>query len=377
VSPSRDPHRTPAPTAPPNRGRFPISRAIVEAQAASADLTITEADLPVPPPVGRWAGDVLGRGHQARTLPLADDDEGPVVTTIVRYRPELDVTSPPRIAPPTAPRFAVLYLHGWSDYFLNPEIGPFWARVGGAFYGLDLRKYGRSLRVHQTPGYIADLATYDEDLAAALAVIEEEHPGLPLVIMAHSTGGLTASLWANRHPGRASGLVLVAPWLEMQGSTIARSLSMPIIVEIAKAFPKRRTPNPDLGFYARTTSAALGGEWNLVPAWRPEHGFPATYGWAAAVLAGHTQVAAGLDVACPVLVVRSSRTLISPVWDDAMAECDTVLDVDVIAQRALRIGRDVTVSTVEGALHDVLLSRRPVREDAYRRIERWAAAYLP
>ena len=40
---------------------------------------------PDPPPVGRWAPDVLGAGFEARTLPLADDDEGEAVATLVRY----------------------------------------------------------------------------------------------------------------------------------------------------------------------------------------------------------------------------------------------------------------------------------------------------
>ncbi|HCX85554.1 MAG TPA: alpha/beta hydrolase [Micrococcales bacterium] len=332
--------------------------------------------IPAPPPTDAWAPDVLGSGHEARTLPLADDFEGEVVATLVRYRAELDPAAPEG-ATDAEPRYAVVYLHGWSDYLLNPEIGPFWAGVGGVFYAVDLRKYGRSLRRYQTPGYIDDLATYDEDIEAALDVVEEEHPGLPVVLMAHSTGGLTASLWADRFPGRAAALVLVAPWLETQGSTLVRSVSTPVVTEVAKAFPLRVMPNVDLGFYNRTISDAHDGEWPIVGVWRPEHSFPVRYGWLAAILRGHGRVAQGLAVDVPVLVVRSARTLISPMWDDAMASSDIVIDVDVVAQRALRIAPTVTVATVEGALHDVLLSRPAVRARAYAEIAHWGRAYLP
>lgn len=360
-----------------HHGPFPVTRALIEAQTAAAAPAVSGGDLPLPAPVGEWGEDILGPGHEAQTLPLERDDEGDVVATLVRYRPERDTSAKaPSLVP--EPRYAVLYLHGWSDYVLNPEMGPFWAGIGGAFYGLDLRKYGRSLRVGQTPGYITDLTTYDEDLEAALAVIAREHPGLPVVLKAHSTGGLTAALFADRHRGRFAGLVLVAPWLEVQGSTLARIFSMSIIAEIARPFPRRRIAvNPDLGYYAATIDSRYGGEWDVVSAWRPRHGFSATHGWAAAILRGHTHIEAGLDVSCPVLVLRSHRTLISAHWDERMRESDIVLDVDVIAQRALRIGREVTVATIEGALHDVLLSRKPVRADAYRRIERWAKGYLP
>lgn len=360
-----------------SHGAFPITRAVLHTQQATAAHTLADADLPTPPPVDDWAPDLLRRGHEARTLPLPDDAEGEVVATLIRYRNELDPAGVSAVVGHPEPRFAVLYLHGWSDYLFNHEIGPFWSAVGGAFYGLDLRKYGRSLRRHQTAGYVDDLATYDEDIEAALTAIAEDHPALPVVIMAHSTGGLTAVLWANRHPGRAVGLVLIAPWLETQGSTFVRNLSSPIVSEVAKAFPLRTLPNPDFGFYAHTISRELEGEWDLVPAWRPVHSFPATYGWAAAILRGHAEVAAGLDVAAPVLLVRSGRTLLSPVWDEAMTSSDIVVDVEVIAQRALHISSEVTIATVQGALHDVLLSPRPVRDAAYEKIARWSRAYLP
>lgn len=333
--------------------------------------------VPAPPPNDRWAPDLLGHGHEARTIPLADDFEGEVVATVVRYSPALDDAFPTPLAdmPPT--RFAVLYLHGWSDYLMNPEIGPFWAGQGGAFYGLDLRKYGRSLRDHQSQGYVDDLSIYDEDIEAALALIAQDHPSLPVVLMAHSTGGLTASLWANRNPGGCAGLVLVAPWLETQGSTVVRSLSTPVVHEVARRFPLNETPNPDLGYYFRTVSNRKDGEWELVEAWRPEHGFAERYGWLAAILDGHRMISEGLSIEVPILVVRSARSLISPVWGEDMARTDTVVDVQVIAERALGIGREVTVATIEDALHDVLLSAPDVRAEAYRCIARWASAYLP
>lgn len=359
------------------RGPAPLARVneVIEG-VRDARLVVPDDDAawPDPPPADRWAPDVLERGHEARTLPLADDFEGEVVATLVRYRPEID---PGRATLPDAPRAVVLYLHGWSDYFFNHELGPFWADHGAALYAMDLRKYGRSLRSHQSAGYVDDLGVYDEDIEAAIALVEQEHPGLPLVLMAHSTGGLTATLWVHRNPGRAVALILIAPWLETQGSSVVRTLSTPIVAELAKNFPLRLTPQIDLGFYNRTISAAFDGEWSLVGPWRPTHSFPARYGWLAAVLRGHTLVSQGLDIQVPVLVLRSATSLISPVWDDAMTASDIVIEVDVISERALHIARNVTVVKVPGALHDVLLSRREVRSGAYVDIARWARGYLP
>ena len=52
-----------------------------------------------------------------------------------------------------------------------------------------------------------------------------------------------------------------------------------------------------------------------------------------------------------------------------------MLVVDDIARAALRLGSSVTVERIDGALHDVFLSRHEAREDAYRRLGLWATAW--
>ena len=346
-------------------------------------------ELPPPPPADRWAPDVLGAGFQARTLPLLDDDEGEVAATLVRHVPADD---PDALAgTPSSPSFAVLYLHGWNDYFYQRELARRWAAEGGAFYALDLRKYGRSLRPHQTRGFMESLTVYDEDIHAALKVLRSElGVGTDLVLMGHSTGGLTAALWAHRHPGALRALVLNSPWLELQGSAILRGVAQPIVGRLAKLQPKAVIPTSDLGFYQRTLLGWTEADgplpegadddpfltgWGPDPNWRIV-GSPIRAGWLSAVLAGHQQVAGGLEISCPVLVLTSGRTLINPRWSPQMREADTVLDVEQIRRRALQLGPLVTVARFDGAIHDVTLSARQVRERVYAELRRWSRAYV-
>jgi alpha-beta hydrolase superfamily lysophospholipase len=328
--------------------------------------------------------DVLGPGFRARTLPLGTDDEGDVVATLVAYDPRHDpAPRAPGVAaavrqwlrPGRAPLSGVdvLYLHGWSDYFFQAELARVLARMGARFFALDLRKYGRSLRQGQTPGYVEDLTTYDEDIEAALAVMGT---GRDLVILGHSTGGLTASLWAARNPGRVAGLILNSPWLEFQGSRVAREVLAPLMHAQSRWAPMRELPNVDLGFYARAVSADEDGEWTYRKAWRPQRGFRTRPGWMKAVLDGHDRVEHGLDLDLPVLTLLSTKSLLQPTWSDEMLHCDTVLVVDQIAERATRLGPDVSIRRLEGALHDAFLSARPVREAGYAAIRRWAGEVL-
>jgi len=317
------------------------------------------------PTPGTWSPDVLGDDYRVLTLQLRPDDEGDVVASLVRFAPPSDE--------PVRPSRAVVYLHGWSDYFFQRGLAEHWHARGAAFYALDLRKYGRSLRPHQTPGYTDDLRVYDEDLEAALDVVRADigtHGRI--MVMGHSTGGLVAALWADRHPGELSGLVLNSPWLELQGSSVLRHVSGPAVAQLARYQPKAPLPNIDPGYYARTLA---GGEWDLDPVWRPVPSFPVRAGWLRAIMTGHAQVARGLHIGAPVLTLASTRTLISPRWSEDMRHADVVLDVELVVRRAVQLGSHVTVVRIPDGLHDLALSPPPVRARFYAEIDRWVAGY--
>ncbi len=323
---------------------------------------------------GDWQPDILGAGFEQLALPLGSDSEGDVVATLVRSIPNLLRRWGRALAD-----VDVLYVHGWSDYFFQTELARFWTSRGAAFYALDLRKYGRSLRPGQTPGYVAHLEDYDADIAAALDAmghrLDETRARRRLVLMGHSTGGLTLTLWAARHAGVASALVLNSPWLELQIGAIGRQALAPLVEVRARFDPLGTHPVVDLGFYTRAQT-----EVGTLPIpgyhedWRPARGFPTHPGWLNAVIAGHRTVASGIDVGCPALVLLSTRSTPPVAWSDDMTSTDSVLVVDDIAKAATRIGRVVTLGRIEGAIHDVFLSRPGPRVRAYDVLELWLGA---
>ncbi|WP_091226839.1 alpha/beta hydrolase [Microbacterium sp. 3J1] len=328
-----------------------------------------------------WIADVLGDEFEQLTLALADDDEGPVVATLVRALPrERPWWDRLRRRDLPLPDVDVLYVHGWSDYFFQKRLARFWTARGARFFALDLRKYGRSLRDGQTPGYITDLATYDQDIAAALRAMGRDDTGSPshrpLVLLGHSTGGLTLSLWASRHPGAADAVILNSPWLEFQLAS-ARPLLAPVAELQARWAPRDVAPQVDLGFYTRAQQEVADPtdpvEVNL--AWRPAQTMAVHAGWFHAILSGHAAVAHGLSIEAPVCVLLSSRSATPARWSEDLTRADSVLVVDDIARAALKLGPSVTVERIDGALHDVFLSRHDAREDAYRRLGRWVTGW--
>lgn len=349
---------------------------LAPAHPASAQA-LTQAPAQPAPAEPIWKPDILGPGYACRTLDLLPDDEGDVVATLIRHQPI------PGAAPPPDSGLDVLYVHGWSDYFFQTELADFWDSLGARFYAVDLRKYGRSLRPGQTPGFVDDLATYDEEIEAALTAMghglltaDEPKRDRKLILMGHSTGGLTLSLWAARNPGRAHGLVLNSPWLEFQAGERGRSLLSPVIDVEAGRRPHATLPKVDLGFYTRAVSRQFEGEWEYNLQWRPERGFPAASAWLAAVLRGHATVARGLGIDIPILVLLSTRSTLGLRWSEDMLHTDTAVDVAGVARRSLDLGTFTTISRIEGALHDVVLSAPPVRAVAYDHLSRWTSAFI-
>ena len=313
-----------------------------------------------------WTPDVLGEPFEQLTLPLGEDVEGAVVATLVRS------SARPTASMPFAD-VDVLYVHGWSDYFFQTELARFWNTLGADFYALDLRKYGRSLRPDQTPGYVASLDEYDADIDAALAAIRSSARPRRLVLMGHSTGGLTLSLWAARHPGTAAALILNSPWLELQTGAIGRQAIAPLITARAHLDPLGANPVVDLGYYTRA-QRELGTLPDSPEGWRPERGFPTHPGWLAAVIAGHRSVAEGLDIDCPVLVLLSRASSAPMQWVPEMTTTDSVLVVDDIARAATGLGSRVTISRIPDAIHDVFLSAPAPRDRSYAAVRDWACA---
>ncbi|MCW2856375.1 MAG: alpha/beta hydrolase [Marmoricola sp.] len=315
-------------------------------------------------PESGTAWDVLGPPYVARTLQLRPDAEGEVVATLVHR---------PADGPSTGK--AVLHVHGFADYFFQTTAADFWCDRGYDFYALDLRKYGRSIRPHQTPNFTSDLSAYYEELDQAYEAISANYDHI--VLSAHSTGGLTVPIWASDRRLRIAGIVLNSPWLDMQGDPVLRRVAMPVIGQIGSRRPQLEIPRKVSGIYGRSIHRDHEGEWDFNLAWKPLHSWPVYAGWVHAIKQGHARIAAGLDVPAPVLVLSSTRTARpTSISDPAVFSTDIVLDVEQIRRRAHLLGRHVTLAQIEGAMHDVTLSRAPVRKLVFDEVAVFLSAYV-
>lgn len=314
-----------------------------------------------------WQPDIL-EGYRQHVFDLGPDPdrEGTAAAVLVRREPLADETA----------RGVVLYLHGFSDYFFQTELADFFAERDLAFYALDVRKSGRARRPGQTAHYVSDFVLYDQELELALAAVAEEHPGVPVLLVAHSTGGLILPLWLDRRLARkggvapVAGMVLNSPWFDLQGSPARRGVMTQALRVLAKAKPYaafKLEPSP----YGDTLHTSGTGEWDFDLELKPLAGFPVTVGWLNAVRRAHAALHRGLELGVPSLILRSDRTHYSNRYSELSERADLVLDVTQIARWAGCLGGETTVVPVEGARHDVFLSLPEVRKRAYEVLDGW------
>jgi alpha-beta hydrolase superfamily lysophospholipase len=321
----------------------------------------------VKPDTGAMETDVLGAPYESMTLPMGHDDEGEVVATLVRRRAE---------APS---RRAVLYVHGWMDYFFQTNLADHYVERGYDFYALDLRKYGRSIRPHQTPYFCRSVTEYFPEIDEAVRIIREDDGHDLLILNGHSTGGLTGSLWAHRMRGQGliDGLVLNSPFLDLNAPWMARNALADAVGLLGLRRPYATLPLNLPSHYGRSLHREHDGEWDFDLTWKPVGRVPVRAGWLRAVHVAHRRIRSGLDIDVPVLVLSSTASYRGRNWSDAVLRSDAVLDVNHIARWSPGLGRHVTLVRIDGGVHDIVLSAEPARKAAFAELDRWSNAFLP
>ena len=270
---------------------------------------------------------------------------------------------------------AVLHLHGFADYFFQTGYAEWWTERGYDFYALDLRKYGRSLRPTRPRTTSPTCATTTprstrpgSGSPSATATPTWSSPRTP-------PGGLVVGLWADdRRPAQLVGAVLNSPWLDLQGSALLRVVGTPVLKQVGARQPMREIKRHVTGFYTRSLHRDHEGEWDFDLLWKPIESFTVYAGWLRAVREGHARLHRGLELPCPVLVLSSGRSALPEEMGEDVHGTDIVLDVAQIRRWATAYGRHVTYVAIEGARHDVVLSREEPRGRRTTRSGRWMAA---
>lgn len=300
----------------------------------------------------KWHADILP-GYEARYVNQGMAFDGPCRSTIVR---KLSKT-------PTHKGY--LYIHGFNDYFFQSEMGERVVDSGYHFYAVDLRRYGRSREPWQYPFNIRDQKEYFADIDSALSQMRRDGC-TDITLTGHSTGGLTVILYGVERGARCgvNRIVTDSPFLEWNFSAFMRNVVAPTAGFFGKIAPNGKIKQGHCDGYAYSLLKQYHGEWEYNTDWKMVYSPPVTMSWVGAIDAAQGAVMKKYrNLTVPVLVMHSSRKVDGCNWTPDFQNGDAVLDPAMLQKRGEKIG--ATVCTIDSGLHDLILSRRHVRDAAY------------
>ncbi|MGL4994403.1 MAG: alpha/beta hydrolase [Bacteroidales bacterium] len=299
--------------------------------------------------------DILGSPFESRTIVMQDDYEGAVKSTVIRLKSDSPKTK------------AILYVHGYNDYFFQKEMAYKFDSAGYQFYAVDLRKYGRSLLPNQKQFNVRDIAEYFNDIDSAIAVINNEGFEKP-ILMGHSTGGLITTLYADsrREQQRISALILNSPFFDQNQSWFMENILIPVVSFFAPIMPNVMIKQGVSIAYAESLLKSHRGEWDYDTSMKLIQSPPISTSWLRSIYKGQQRVHKGVDINVPTLVLRSDKSSNSANYDHLTSCSDVVLDVNDIQYYSEGLGENCEIEIVKDAIHDISLSSILVRNRFYQ-----------
>lgn len=303
--------------------------------------------------------DILGNDFEQMTLNFPDDYEGKVTATLVRKLSE------------NPSEKAVLYVHGFNDYFFQVEMAEKFNQNGFNFYALDLRKYGRSWLPSQKMNNVRDLKEYDAEINKALKIIEQENHS-KVLLAGHSTGGLTLTYFASRTDNpMVKGLWCNSPFYDFNLGFFSETFGIPVISRLGKNYPDKKINGGFSPLYGQSLHQNFFGKWNYNLDWKPNVAEKVNFGFIRAIHQAQREIKKGVSINFPVLVMHAEKSSNPKKMSDEVFGSDIILSEKDIRKYAQKIQGNVMVLPFKDGIHDLVLSRKEVRKKVYQKLFDW------
>lgn len=305
-----------------------------------------------------WQTDLLGRRFEMMHV-CHITEPGEPTSTIIRHTACVKSN------------IAILYIHGYNDYFFQSHLANAFIAERFHFYAVDLRRYGRSITSTDRVFDVSDVAEYFADIDAAIEVMQGQ--GISnIIFMGHSTGGLIASAYLNSRTNDCiSALILNSPFLDWNLPVFLKCVAIPAVSKIGKYFPNISLKQPTTKPYSESLLKAFHGEWDYNTSWKLIEAPNVTSRWIRAIDRAQKQLHRKSSISIPILLMRSDNTVKGRQWNKRFNSGDAILDVNDISRWGLQLGNNVTEVVFKGGLHDLTLSNIDIRNKVFATMIEW------
>ncbi len=307
----------------------------------------------------QWTSDRYLQGYQETSVRMSPDYSGDVVSTVIRRRSECGGDR------------GILYVHGYNDYFFQEEMGNRFVDSCWNFYAVDLRKYGRSLLSDQTPYEMRKISEYYADIDSTINIMS--HNGIKeIVLMGHSTGGLVVASYMNNKPSSLiKAVILNSPFLDWNMSPFVEKFAIPMVSCLGKHFPNIKISQGDASPYGESLLKSLHGEWEFDTNLKTIKPRKVSAGWIRGISMAQAALRDHSFIPVPILLMHSDKSIFGDKWTPEHQTGDAVLDIKDISRIGRMLGPSVTEISVNGGLHDLILSDEKIRNEVYNDIFKW------
>jgi alpha-beta hydrolase superfamily lysophospholipase len=126
--------------------------------------------------------------------------------------------------------------------------------------------------------------------------------------------------------------------------------------------------------YGQSLHVSRHGQWQFDTRWKPLQGFPVLAGWLRAIHRAQLELAKGLNIDCPILLLRAARSAWPTQFGADAMTADIVLNVQDMVRLAPCLGSQVSICAIEDGIHDLSLSQPNSRQQMFDVLHQWLAS---
>ncbi len=269
---------------------------------------------------------------------------------------------------------AVLYIHGFNDYFFNKEFASRFLEQGYSFFAIDLHNYGKNINAETKRYYFTDVKEFYPEINKVIDIIKNLHHIENITLYGISQGGLIAALYENDNQ-RVNQLILDSPFFDFNFNWFLETIALPVAAEVGKAFPDFKLASDEVNVFGKTLHKDFDGEWDINMDLKAiKTNAPIYLGWINAVYQAQKRLQNGLDIKVPSLILYSNKSTTEQSDKKYHHNTDIVLDVQDMERYSNMLSKNklnIHKTKINNAMHGILISPKPVRNQGYDKIFQW------
>ncbi|MFA7082899.1 MAG: alpha/beta fold hydrolase [Arcobacteraceae bacterium] len=264
---------------------------------------------------------------------------------------------------------AVLYIHGFNDYFFNEELAQKFLEKGYSFFAIELHNYGKKLNVNSNPYFFKDIHEFDEELTLAISHIKNDFGITDITLYGYSQGALVATLYANGHKN-INRLIVDSAFFDFEVPLFIKKFILPFVAFVGNHFPSIKINLTSPNTFGQSLHKDFYGEWDFdISLKQIQTNAPIYLGWIHAIYQAQQTLHKKLNLNIPVLSLYSNISS-----KNLYFTSDIVLDVKTIEYYSNFLNDNPNLTThkvIQNSIHGVTLSQEPARTKAYIAIFEW------